>query len=375
MGEHSDWAGGFRRFNGHLTKGYTLVTGTNQGLYARVRAHPSKIKMTCTDNAGNKMSTEMPLSRDYLLDVAREGSHWSYVAGVAYKMLVENVVGGIEIDNYMSTLPLKKGLSSSAAVCVLVTRAFNIVYDLKLSTRGEMEYAYQGEILTPSQCGRLDQACAFGNTPILMTYDGEFTTAEKISICTELHFVVVDLRATKDTTKILSGLQSAYPNPQNDIHIGLHQCLGPLNEEIVLKAHNLLTTSCMKEDRRKLISKLGELMIQAQRHFDLYATPLCPMQLEAPVLHRCLQFPALQPFIAGGKGVGAGGDGTAQFLCYDAHCQEQVARIVKEDLQMDPLLLTISPISSVKIAVIPAGGFAASLFPASKAWYVVFFFL
>lgn len=50
-----------------------------------------------------------------------------------------------------TTLPLKKGLSSSAALCVLVARAFNRAYGLKLTTRGEMQYAYEGERMTPSQ--------------------------------------------------------------------------------------------------------------------------------------------------------------------------------------------------------------------------------
>ena len=52
-----------------------------------------------------------------------------------------------------TTLPLKKGLSSSAAVCVLVARAFNQAYGLRLTTRGEMQYAYEGERMTPSQVG------------------------------------------------------------------------------------------------------------------------------------------------------------------------------------------------------------------------------
>ncbi len=39
----------------------------------------------------------------------------------------------MEIDNYLTDLPLEKGLSSSAAVCVLVARAFNALYDLKAS--------------------------------------------------------------------------------------------------------------------------------------------------------------------------------------------------------------------------------------------------
>ncbi len=41
-------------------------------------------------------------------------------------------VSGLEVDNFATDLPLEKGLSSSAAVCVLVARAFNTVYDLKV---------------------------------------------------------------------------------------------------------------------------------------------------------------------------------------------------------------------------------------------------
>lgn len=37
------------------------------------------------------------------------------------------------IDNHLTTLPLKKGLSSSAAVCVLMVRALCFAYGLELS--------------------------------------------------------------------------------------------------------------------------------------------------------------------------------------------------------------------------------------------------
>ncbi|KAJ1617208.1 hypothetical protein T492DRAFT_850263 [Pavlovales sp. CCMP2436] len=82
-------------------------------------------------------------------------------------------VGGLVVDNYETTLPAEKGLSSSAALCVLLARAFSEVfekcgkchvggvYGLKLSVKGEMELAYLGETTTPSQCGRMDQCCAF----------------------------------------------------------------------------------------------------------------------------------------------------------------------------------------------------------------------
>ena len=58
---------------------------------------------------------------------------------------------------------------TSAAMCVLVARAFSRLYEIKMTLRGEMEYAYQGEVITPSRCGRMDQGCAFGCRPILMT--------------------------------------------------------------------------------------------------------------------------------------------------------------------------------------------------------------
>ena len=45
---------------------------------------------------------------------------------------------------------------------------------LGMSTREEMEAAYQGEVTTPSRCGRMDQACAYGpGRPVLLTFDGD----------------------------------------------------------------------------------------------------------------------------------------------------------------------------------------------------------
>ena len=54
--------------------------------------------------------------------VTQEGGFWSYVAGTAHLMALEHDVGGVHIDNHRSTLPARKGLSSSAAACVLVRR-------------------------------------------------------------------------------------------------------------------------------------------------------------------------------------------------------------------------------------------------------------
>ena len=164
FGEHSDWAGGYRRINAGIEKGYALIVGTNQGMYAEVKPHPTKLVFRATLNDGTSMPAwEVPMERKALLEQIQQGGFFSYVAGVAYQLMVHYRVRGLEINNYRTDLPIKKGLSSSAAVCVLVARAFNRTYDLKMTIRGEMELAYSGEISTLSRCGRLDQGCAYGN--------------------------------------------------------------------------------------------------------------------------------------------------------------------------------------------------------------------
>jgi galactokinase len=139
FGEHSDWAGGYRRINADIEKGSALIVGTNQGLYAQVKQHPDKLIITASLEDGTRSGPfEIPMEREALLKEAMQGGFLSYAAGVAYQILTHYRVRGLEIDNYRTDLPVQKGLSSSAAICVLVARAFNRVYDLKMpiSSRG-----------------------------------------------------------------------------------------------------------------------------------------------------------------------------------------------------------------------------------------------
>ena len=183
FGEHSDWAGGYRRINADIEKGYSLITGTDQGIHAEVSPHPTSLILTSVTPDGQRQGPyEIPMEPKVLMEEAQKGGYWSYIAGVAYQALINYHVRGLVIDNFKTDLPIKKGLSSSAAICVLAARAFNRVYDLKLTVRGEMEMAYQGEITTPSRCGRLDQGCAFGNRPVLMTFDGDRLETEELRV-------------------------------------------------------------------------------------------------------------------------------------------------------------------------------------------------
>jgi UTP-glucose-1-phosphate uridylyltransferase/mevalonate kinase len=360
FGEHSDWAGGYRRTNADLEKGYTLIAGTNQGLYAEVKPHPTQLIFHASLSEGTRRETLiLPMEKQALLAEAQKGDFFSYAAGVAYQVLSQYQVQGLEIDNYLTDLPIKKGLASSAALCVLVARAFNRVYDLKMSRHDEMELAYQGEITTPSRCGRMDQACAYGNRAIAISFDGDGTEVSELNVPKDLFFVIVDLGAAKNTQEILSQLNQCYPFATNEVHRNVQNYLGAISSQITQDAVDALE----KGDAERI----GALMKRAQAEFDKHLIPACPSQLTAPVLHQLLNYEPIQPHILGGKGVGSQGDGTAQFIVQDEASQQNVIEIIERDFpQMQGLKLTLHAKRNVRKAVIPAAGFGTRLFPATK---------
>ena len=360
LGEHSDWAGGYRRTNASVEKGYAIIAGTNQGIYADVHPHPNALVLYSTTPDGVRTGPyQIPMEAKTLLDEAEKGGFWSDIAGVAYQVLTHYHVRGLVIDNYKTDMPVKKGLSSSAAITVLTARAFNRIYDLKMTIRGEMEMAYQGEILTPSRCGRLDQGCAFGNRPILMTFDGDRLDTTELQVKQNLYFVIVDLHAKKDTRKILADLNKAYPFANNEMEEGVQSLFGSINKRITHQALEALQAADGE--------RLGALMTEAQSFFNRYAAPASPEELTAPILNRVLNYEPLKPHIWGGKGVGSQGDGTAHFIARSELDQQAIIDIIERDLQMTGLKLTIYAGAQVRKAVIPAAGFGTRLFPATKA--------
>ncbi|NIO72056.1 MAG: GHMP kinase, partial [Anaerolineae bacterium] len=154
-------------------------------------------------------------------------------------------------------------------------------------------------------------------------------------------------------------LNRCYPFAENEIEQGVQQLLGPINKRMVHQAIEALQAGDAE--------RLGALMVEAQGFFDRYATPACPEELTAPVLHRVLNYEPLKPHIWGGKGVGSQGDGTAQFIARSEADQQAVIEIIERDLGMPCLTLTLRTGQKVRKAVIPAAGFGTRLFPATKA--------
>lgn len=338
FGEHSDWAGKYRTINPEIEKGYALIVGTNQGIYAHIKPHPRDLIFQASLNDGAQYEPiRLPMKATTLLEEAKKGGFASYIAGTAHQILTHYAVEGLEVDNYLTDLPIQKGLSSSAAICILIARAFNRLYNLRLTIREEMEIAYLGERTTPSLCGRMDQACAFGEKPILMTFDGDRIELDQLTVKQALFLVIVDLGGSKNTQKILSDLNSSYPFAENQIHQNVQHYLGPLSTHFTQQA----VTAVIQGDAQLL----GSLMNQVQAEFDRHLIPACPDQLTAPKLHHLLTHPALQPFIFGGKGVGSQGDGAAQLVAKNRASQAKTIAVIHRDFpEMQALTLTISPL-------------------------------
>lgn len=363
FGEHSDWAGMYRTFNADIVSGIAVVSGTEQGIYATAEKADRFIMSSSLDIPNNEY-WECEMDTAKLLEVARQGGFFSYVAGVASYINDNYMVGGIRINIYKRDLPIKSGLSSSAAICVLVARAFNQLYSLNMNIKGEMETAFRGEQRTPSRCGRLDQVCAYGAKTVLISFNGLEVDSRELRVGTTFHWVVADLMGSKDTIKILSDLGKAYPFASNDIERNVQEALGKVNQRIVLQAVKYL------EEGNSI--GLGELMRYSQQIFDEKVSPACS-ELKAPILHSVLNDQNIEPLIFGAKGVGSQGDGTVQFLTKGKKEASQLKEYLSKKYGMPSYDLTIKPSQAIRKAIIPLAGFGTRVFPASKAARKCFF--
>ena len=333
FGEHSDWAGGYRRIDPDVTPGYCLAVGTTQGIHARVsRGGASLTVDSHVVHDGRAPALDVPMKLAALSEAARAGGFYAYCAGVAAHLCERYRVGGITIQTKSMNLPLKKGLSSSAAVSVLTARAFSQQYDLNLSLRDEMEAAYQGELLTGSQCGRMDQVCAYGQTPVFLTFSAEEMDVNTLTPRKPIHLVIVDLKRAKDTRKILHDLNAAFVR-HDKMGALVRDALGAQNRRILMDARNAMNAG---DDE-----SVGRLMTEAQSIFDRQIAPACPAELEAPRLHVVLAHPFARAHSWGGKGVGSQGDGSAQLVARGPGAQRILLERLPELLDVQCYELTI----------------------------------
>jgi galactokinase len=283
-----------------------------------------------------------PLDIAELKAFALKEGFYSYIAGTAAAVLTSFQTRGIiptcgiRIHNHKTTLPMKKGLSSSAAICVLVVQSFLQVYEQNYSMQEIMEIAYLGEMLTPSRCGRMDQCVVMGANAIgIMEFDGDSCLLRKLSCRSPLYFVVIDLKSSKDTVTILRELNDCFPYPQTETQALMHEYVQLIAQKIAPKACQAIEMGDAP--------LLGLIMTEAQAIFDRCAMPNCPSQLTSPLLHQVMTDQQLLNIggVLAVKGVGSQGDGTAQILCANEETQAIVLEYFESQYGFDGFCLTI----------------------------------
>lgn len=356
FGEHSDWAGRYTNINSEVVPGRAIVTGIDLGIYAKV-SKSDRFEVVSFDEQGNPLTFSCDMNYEELKKNAESGGFFCYMCGVAAYLYDNYKLGGARIEITDITLPIKKGLSSSAAICVLVARAFNYLYRLHFSTNGEMQIAYRGEMLTSSRCGRLDQACAYGVRPVCMEFNGDDIVVDKLKVGQNLYWVFADLMASKDTKKILAELNKCYPFAQTEKDERLHRALGERNRELIDRANEAIIVGDME--------KIGALMKEAQKMFDEDIAPVCPSELTAPKLHKILADKKVNELSYGGKGVGSQGDGTIQFIAKGKAEQQELVEYLNS-IGLQAYAFTIPASNSVRKAIIPLAGFGTRMYPETR---------
>ncbi|MCK5811930.1 MAG: hypothetical protein KAG94_03475 [Clostridiales bacterium] len=316
FGEHSDWTSLYQKDNLNIPNGQALLLLLQQGIHAKI-SKSQDIHITSTVGQDlNKLIYHLDCEADIssLKPLVTSSTFFSYAASVCLYMITHYDTGGITINNDITTLPVKKGLASSASFSLLCVKAYNMVYNLKLSIEKQTSIAFQCELQTGSHCGKMDFSSAYDYPLLLTTFNNENVTFSKIKHSKPIYLVLVDLLGEKDTKKILNDLQIAYPFPNNKNEKDLHYFLGKGNQIYVKKA-----ISCIKKGNALA---LGQLMNAHQKDFDKFVTPFSHEQLRSVILHKLLGDKTIINYTYGGKGVGSHGDGSAQFIAKNYESQQ-----------------------------------------------------
>ena len=354
FGEHSDWASLYSKENKNIKNGLAIVVCLDKGIKAVVEKNKNTFFLCESEN-----NFILPMEERELLKHIRKNDYYSYVCSTAYYMLKKYNVKGIKIIIEKNTLPQKKGISSSAAICTLVCRAFNKVYDLGLSKEEEMLVAYESERNIGIKCGKMDQIVAAGSGALYMKFKDDNVSFSKLNIKNDLYFVYADLKSGKNTEKILSSLNSAFPFPKNKVEEEVVNYFCDINHKILGKAKRYIEDGDSK--------KIGELMVLAQEKFDTFVAPICKEELSSPVLHKVLSDSKVKELSLGGKGVGSQGDGSVQFIVENEEKQKELKDYLNNELKLDAYSFTVKKSSSIKTAVIPVAGSGTRMAPFTKA--------
>lgn len=274
FGEHMDWVGKF-----------VIAAAINMRIFL-VASSCSKDGIEVASYPPFKLSEFFDL-RNLNIDM---NSDLKYVGGVIMAFLLRNekvksaslriikaseakeLVGSTEEE--FVDLPVKKGLSSSAALSVATAAALDIIsnysnlpYDeLRITVTSEnnlkkyADIAYVGERkILGINCGQMDQyASSFGGL-VFIDNSSEPPILSRIEIKSDLPVVIGDTQQQKDTPRILAWLGERFKKNEREFMEGVREIT-----RIVLEARKEF------EKDQVNLEKIGELMNENQYYLKNY---------------------------------------------------------------------------------------------------------
>ncbi len=243
------------------------------------------------------------------------GTSLAYVNGVVLALLGRgHSLGGAKLS-IVSDIPMKKGLSSSAAICVSSTMALGKLFQLGLSDTDIIRLSYQAEHdILGIGCGMMDQTASLFDNPVFINFRHGDLSYQEIVPSKPLHLVIADLGGIRDTKAILNTLNHHYFEARDRLIV---KTLGEDIPRLVRLARAEIQGRC----RPKAI---GSLMNENQECYNRGLRPFCPEELDSRALYRALDV-AGEHGAFGAKWTGAGGSGSIIALAGDPESQLELS--------------------------------------------------
>ncbi len=306
-GDHCDWA---RR--------QVIASSIDRRITTVATRSDDDMVHVSADNLVHGLKESASFEVDHATEIPLRGSSLKYVNAV-YAALLERFpdLKGSRLS-ITSDVPMRRGLSSSAALCVSVTSALSDLFRLGLTPDDLVRISYRAERgILGIGCGMMDQTASVFDHPLFMDFSKDFSY-QRVSLRREIPIIIADVGGERDTRKILNTLNQHYFERQDPLIV---RTLGTDIPRIVRKARAEMEGRCSLE-------RLGQLMDENQACYDRGLRPFCESELGSPLLYRALQA-AREGGAFGAKWTGAGGSGSIVAVASAGRIEELAAELMK----------------------------------------------
>jgi galactokinase len=324
IGEHTDYNGG-----------YVLPTALPQETTVQLARRPDRRVRAFSADLDQGAGTEFELGRERRLN-----SWIDYVQGVTWALGERGAhVTGFEL-RIGSTVPIGKGLASSASLEVAVGRAINEAFDLGLNDMDIAMLGHRAETaFVGAPVGIMDQmVCSLGDRSSALFLDAATTRFEKIPLPSGIELGVID-----------SGIAHAHASGEYRTRrqecedaaarLGVRQLrdMTPAQEALVEKlpepldrrarhvvTENARVLAAVEALRRGDVRTLGTLFLQS------HASMRDDFKVSVPEIDRLVEIAAEHPDVHGARLTGGGFGGAIVMLCREGAARAVTHQVVEQ---------------------------------------------